>query len=748
MPNRTKEKKYNTILVVLVIIIIGILMIYTYVSNIQMEKYARYSVEENVKKISNEVDAYIDSALNSIQLTSHLVTQSMDQRVLEDAGAVLEAFVEQTPFSFIEYIDQNGINTTNMGERFDASNREYYIKGIEGETGIWVNFNPKYSQEYLLNFYTPLYYDDEIAGVLTGAMGSKTDMLPLLKNSFLGEEMIGILCDGKGRIISATFETEGEIYWKDVLDGLGVSEEDRQVFYDHAIGNDSGVFEFTEKNGKAIASVSVNERTGWRVIQIVTPAYFRTVMKHSIGGAYVMTILISVMLILFLIYVRIDSGKKHREDLKEKDTEVQDYAQILTATASDISKGIRRIDLETGQTDYLYFEDQHLKKKEIGDWTAWVESQKQYVYPGDYIRLKKFACMENLSAMKEGNTYHVYYRSAKKKENGYFSHYYSTASLIYVNGRKTIIMTTIDNTESVVSAIEQKQLLASAASIYISMHSMDIKNDTLETLSCAEHVRELYEGKTDNMRKRLRETMEKLTSEPYRDAMMKFIDFDTLDERMKGTNTISMEFVGNVSGWCRARFIAVDYDKEGKLSRVLWAVESIDAEKKKETLLLYLSETDLMTGIRNRGSGEKKIKELIDSGREGTFFLLDVDKFKSINDIYGHNIGDKVLIAVADSLKNSFQNSDVVMRLGGDEFAVFACDILEEGIAVSRIENFFRSIEEIDIPELGEHKIYISLGAAFKRRDDGEDFDSLYRDADSCTYESKKTQGNTYTFHK
>ena len=103
---------------------------------------------------------------------------------------------------------------------------------------------------------------------------------------------------------------------------------------------------------------------------------------------------------------------------------------------------------------------------------------------------------------------------------------------------------------------------------------------------------------------------------------------------------------------------------------------------------------------------------------------------------------------IFNSLKNSFQNSDVVMRLGGDEFAVFACDILEESAAVSRIENFFRSIEAIDIPELGDHKIYISLGAAFKRRDDGENFDSLYRDADSCTYESKKTQGNTYTFHK
>ena len=86
------------------------------------------------------------------------------------------------------------------------------------------------------------------------------------------------------------------------------------------------------------------------------------------------------------------------------------------------------------------------------------------------------------------------------------------------------------------------------------------------------------------------------------------------------------------------------------------------------------------------------------------------------------------------------------MRLGGDEFAVFAKGVTEKETAISRIHQLFEEIERIDIPELGDYKITLSLGAAFHMPGDGLSFDTLYRNADSCTYESKKQEGNTYTF--
>lgn len=173
----------------------------------------------------------------------------------------------------------------------------------------------------------------------------------------------------------------------------------------------------------------------------------------------------------------------------------------------------------------------------------------------------------------------------------------------------------------------------------------------------------------------------------------------------------------------------------------------ITDKKKLEDELLILSETDVLTGIRNRRSGEAKIEELIGNGAKGMFCLLDIDKFKSINDNYGHNVGDKALIAVADCLKRSFRSSDVTMRLGGDEFASFAVGIETETQGAECINRFFAEVEKIDIPEIGKGKISVSLGAVLFNNQKEAEFDKIYAMADSTMYICKKNQGNYFSFH-
>lgn len=173
----------------------------------------------------------------------------------------------------------------------------------------------------------------------------------------------------------------------------------------------------------------------------------------------------------------------------------------------------------------------------------------------------------------------------------------------------------------------------------------------------------------------------------------------------------------------------------------------ITDKKKLEDELLILSETDVLTGIRNRRSGEAKIEELIGSGAKGMFCLLDIDKFKSINDNYGHNVGDKALIAVADCLKRSFRSSDITMRLGGDEFASFAVGIETETQGAECINRFFSEVEKIDIPEIGRGKISVSLGAVLFSNRKADEFDKIYAMADSTMYVCKKNRGNYFSFH-
>lgn len=279
------------------------------------------------------------------------------------------------------------------------------------------------------------------------------------------------------------------------------------------------------------------------------------------------------------------------------------------------------------------------------------------------------------------------------------------------------------------------------AGIYLSMHLVDLNTGKFHEIKSADYIRDNM-IKDDNLfAHQAQKVMSVLPTDKYKKSVLEFIDISTLRERMQGENTIVHEFLGNYSGWCRERFIRVDEDADGNLWHVIFAVEVIDAEKRKENRLLYLSETDLMTGIKNRGSGEKAITELIKSGRKGLMCLLDCDKFKQVNDTYGHIVGDAVIIAVAKSLQSVCREDDICMRLGGDEFAMFIPGITERKAAEEFSRRVFAKLKNIRIPEMGDEKIYVSMGEAFYDGNPDVDFDKLYRKADSAMYKSKTNTG-------
>lgn len=289
---------------------------------------------------------------------------------------------------------------------------------------------------------------------------------------------------------------------------------------------------------------------------------------------------------------------------------------------------------------------------------------------------------------------------------------------------------------------------SSLAAIYSSMHLIDLKTETYQIIKNTEAIaRNCDNIEKDNFPRQVRNVMHKLCTEKYYDNVMDFTDIRTLEDRMKNVNTIADEFLGTVHGWCRERFIKVDNDENGNLWHVLYCVEVIDEEKRRENRLIYLSETDLMTGISNRGSGEKKISELLRKRVGGMLVLIDCDKFKSINDTFGHNVGDAVIIAIADTLQRLCGENDVVMRLGGDEFAMFIPEIVDESSANDFFERIFDSIDEIEISEMGDRKIYVSLGASICPTGKETTFDQLYREMDIAMYESKKQDGYCATLY-
>lgn len=171
----------------------------------------------------------------------------------------------------------------------------------------------------------------------------------------------------------------------------------------------------------------------------------------------------------------------------------------------------------------------------------------------------------------------------------------------------------------------------------------------------------------------------------------------------------------------------------------------ITERKELENNLLILSETDSLTGICNRRSGEFRIENSLKEGTAGMFLLFDVNKFKYVNDTFGHGVGDQVLVSIAETMKKTFRTSDVLIRLGGDEFVVYAANVKTVDTGKLVINRFLSNLEKLEQEELNGHKITVSLGAVMVG--EMEPFGDMYAKADSLMYTCKNKGGNAFMFY-
>lgn len=158
-------------------------------------------------------------------------------------------------------------------------------------------------------------------------------------------------------------------------------------------------------------------------------------------------------------------------------------------------------------------------------------------------------------------------------------------------------------------------------------------------------------------------------------------------------------------------------------------------------------DTDELTGLRNKGALTREINEYLMQGTtgKGFMFLLDIDRFKSINDTYGHDVGDSVISQFGGFLSKKFTGNEIVGRFGGDEFIIFIRDT-DDPDAASRIaeEIITGAAENVDLPGKKE-KIAISIGIAACNGTE-HNYSEVFRRADTAMYKSKADPENRVHF--
>lgn len=187
---------------------------------------------------------------------------------------------------------------------------------------------------------------------------------------------------------------------------------------------------------------------------------------------------------------------------------------------------------------------------------------------------------------------------------------------------------------------------------------------------------------------------------------------------------------------------------------VIASIEShIMAEKleKSRAEMSHLANHDFLTDLPNRMQLYDRISQAIASAKRNTnkltILFMDLDRFKDVNDTFGHVVGDQLLQAVAQRLTSAVRDSDTVSRPGGDEFVLLLPDAGHEDLLVPMIEKIHATITAPYTISGNDLNIGTTIGISIFP-EDGDDVETLIRCADAAMYHAKENGRNSYQFFK
>lgn len=163
--------------------------------------------------------------------------------------------------------------------------------------------------------------------------------------------------------------------------------------------------------------------------------------------------------------------------------------------------------------------------------------------------------------------------------------------------------------------------------------------------------------------------------------------------------------------------------------------------------LQFISSYDEMTGIYNRRKFFELALNAFDISKKNLFaIMIDIDKFKAINDTYGHSVGDRVIKAVTDVISQSIHKDTIFGRIGGEEFAIVCYGESQEQI-LSRIDRLRESVEALEIISDDGSKIHCTISEGVSQASETTaTLDELLKEADNALYEAKGGGRNRVIF--
>lgn len=708
------------------------------IEKVQLEHFKEEFEIDAANKLTG-INSFINKMVQHLEIAANAVSEYNDF-THPDIKRILEFSNASNWFSFTSIVDAEGNGYDNAGHSLNVADREYFKTAMSGEVAFSEVMPSKVIEgDFVQIVAHPIRTEtDEVRGAVLGVLNvDKIEEVDF--NTRYKHKGNAYIVDSCGEYI-AKFEGDeaadtSENFWSDLKRNFLKEEELNRIKAEFE-SRSEGEISYSYNGKRRYACHMPIGPNKWQLVYSVSKAPIDDLILSMYQLDTKNTILAWVCNLVLLGYI-IWRFQKTNRDLREAHQQAQrnmEFMQLSIEHSKNIlfeyDQTARKISLKTSFKNRLFKHREILFVPE----SFWAMNKIAPASVTEFERL--FREIENESSSE-----------AEIQLTDQQGEIWYRISMNNIYDDKNRLITTVGIAEDI-SALKKRELqmnrklqiqntLIANALLYA---KVDLKTDTLLELNGEETHAVFHEFAHQRIIENVCEDQIAYVEQE--------LSLEVLNRAyQQGKESVEVQFLrkeGCDFKWVSCIVYRIYMDDS---SKVLFVVTDIDERKRSELALRKQAERDGLTGLYNAATTRFKINEELASqhalNENQIFILIDLDNYKLINDTFGHDYGDHVLIDIASILKTRFRSSDIVGRLGGDEFIVLLRDVKSQDYAEHLIDELCKSINKTYREGNDQVVISASVGMAMAPND-GNTFEELYKKADTAQYEVKKGGKNGF----
>ena len=740
----------NYFIAIIISLILGGLVIVN--TNIYLNNMVRQSLVEIAKMGAKNIENNIEWHFDRLELLSESEIIYSDKYSIEDKLEYLNQSNKSNTHDELAYITTDGVMYVASGMKFDVSREKFFLEAKEGKRAVEMMELMFYPDYPAIAFTYPVFHNNSIKSFVS-LIYSTEGLCEIVENIKFGNQGYGYIIDSDGFIIAHIDRSIVKNKERSIDDANHDPSLKKLADLEmRMLKGETGSGSYIYNGQKKIMGFSRIENASW---SFAATSLEKDAFDNASTVVTIVTLVVGTFclsLILIQIYFLALSKKSKREE-KTLRNAVETANIIIISFLDD---GII-LEFNINAANILGYDPKKIIK---------IFSIYDLLTPNDQQKLKreleehrKGLTIKNFELSMitaEGKTEYVLFNLNIINKDSAAPTYelmgicitdrvMSERQLIEKHEELTAVYEQLAASEEELKdqldeLIRQKMLLQEKDDRHnlvveasnIGICDWDVKRDTYFYSQKWYDILEVEKGKisgnerTYRLNAILREDRE-IAEKAYVDCMNRITPYFECEYRIM-TPTGKIKWIYEVG--------KTQFDSLGNLIRMAGALSDITVKKESEERIHKLAYYDTLTGLPNRSRLTEKFYEIAKvPERKIAIIIIDIDSFKLINDSYGHEIGDKLLVEVSERLHSMNIDNSYIARMAGDDFAVMVWDYEDESRIIEIVTGLLNCID--GMAYIGDYSIVIetNIGVALYPKD-GSSFDIIYKNADTAKFQA------------